>query len=153
MGLTNEELTKYVRLFHGTVFRLAFSYVHERAEAEDVCQDAFLKLMSYRGRFETPENAKAWLIRVTINLSKNTLRSGRFTRRADADENLMSSDGEHRELYEAVLSLPPAYRAAIHLHYYEGYSVKEIARITGSSVTAVTSRLERARKKLKALLE
>lgn len=150
--MNNEELTEYVRLFHGTVYRLAFSYVHSRAEAEDLCQDVFVKLMGYRGAFETPENCKAWLIRVTVNLSKNLLRSSRITRRAELDENLPSLDGEQRELMEAVFSLPPGYRSVIHLHYYEGYSVKEIAKITGATVTAVTTRLERARKKLKNML-
>lgn len=151
-SLNNEELTEYVRLYHGTVYRLAFSYVHSRAEAEDLCQDAFVKLMEYRGTFETPENCKAWLIRVTVNLSKNVLRSGRIARRAEPDESLPASGGEYRELLEAVRSLSPKYRAVVHLHYYEGYSAKEIARITGATVTAVTTRLERARKKLKIML-
>lgn len=150
--MSDKELTEYVRLFHGTVYRLAFSYVHNREEAEDLCQDAFLKLLCYRGTFEAPENCKAWLIRVTVNLAKNLLRSGRITRRAEQDENLPAPDGESRELLEAVRSLPSSYRAVVHLHYYEGYSAKEIARITGTTVTAVTTRLARARKKLKTML-
>lgn len=150
--MSNEELTEYVRLFHGTVYRLAFSYVHDCAEAEDLCQDVFLKLLCYRGTFDAPENCKAWLILVTVNLAKNLLRSGRITRRAEQDENLPAPDGESRELLEAVRALSPPYRAAVHLHYYEGYSAKEIARITGTTVTAVTTRLARARKKLKIML-
>lgn len=152
--LENEELSEYIRLFHGTVYRLAFSYVHNRAEAEDICQDAFLKLLSYHGRFEAPENCKAWLIRVTVNLSKNVLRSGRIARYAALDEGLVSAaDTENLGLLEAVRSLSPSYRCVIHLHYYEGYSVREIARLTGSTVTAVTTRLGRARKKLKEMLD
>lgn len=150
--MTNEELTGYIRLFHGTVYRLAYSYVRNRTEAEDLCQDVFVKLMEYRGVFDEPENCKAWLIRVTVNLSRSLLRSGRIARRAALDEEIPVSDSEHRELLEAIRSLPPKYRAAIHLHYYEGYSAKEIARITGVTVTAVTTRLERARKKLKNML-
>ena len=150
--MSNDELSEYIKLFHGTVYRLAFSYVRNCAEAEDICQDAFVKLLGYKGEFEAPENCKAWLIRVTINLSKNLLKSGRFTRCTVLDENLPILDGEQHELMEAVMSLPPKYRSVIHLYYYEGYSVKEIADMLGVSVSSVTTRLARARERLKALL-
>ena len=61
-------------------------------------------------------------------------------------------DAEQRELMEAVMSLPPKYRSVIHLYYYEGYSVKETADILGVSVSSVTTRLARARERLKVLL-
>lgn len=150
--MSNEELSEYIRLFHGTVYRLAFSYVRNAAEAEDICQDAFVKLMEYKGAFEKPENCKAWLIRVTINLSKNLLKSSRFTRCAELDENIPMLDKEQRELMEAVMSLPPKYRSVIHLYYYEGYSAKEIADMLGVSVSSVTTRLARARERLKDML-
>ena len=148
--MSNEELNEYIKMFHGTVYRLAFSYVRNCAEAEDICQDAFVRLMGYKG--EAPENCKAWLIRVTINLSKNLLKSGRFTRCTELDGNIPMLDAEQRELMEAVMSLPPKYRSVIHLYYYEGYSVKETADILGVSVSSVTTRLARARERLKVLL-
>ncbi len=150
--MSNEELNEYIKMFHGTVYRLALSYVRNCAEAEDICQDAFVKLMGYKGEFETPENCKAWLIRVTINLSKNLLKSGRFTRCTELDENIPMLDAEQRGLMEAVMTLPPKYRSVIHLYYYEGYSVKETADILGVSVSSVTTRLARARERLKTLL-
>lgn len=150
--MSNEELSEYIKMFHGTVYRLALSYVRNCAEAEDICQDVFVKLMEYKGVFEAPENCKAWLIRVTVNLSKNLLRSCRFTRCTELDENLPLLDAERRELMEAVMSLPPKYRSVIHLYYYEGYSVKETADILGLSVSSVTTRLSRARERLKELL-
>lgn len=150
--MSNDEISEYVKMFHGTVYRLAFSYLRNCAEAEDICQDTFVKLMEYKGSFNTPENCKAWLIRVTINLSKNLLRSGRFTRCTELDENIPSLDDDKRELLEAVTSLPPKYRSVVHLYYYEGYSVKEIADMLGTSVTSVTTRLARARERLKGSL-
>ncbi|MCM1168190.1 MAG: sigma-70 family RNA polymerase sigma factor [Ruminococcus sp.] len=152
--MTNDELTEYVKMFHGALYRLAFSYVHNGADAEDICQNAFVKLVGYRGEFESPENCKAWLIRVTINLSKNLLRS--YKKRSalfgELDENLPALEREELGLLEAVTSLPPKYRAVIHLYYYEGYSVKEIADIIGASVSTVTTRLSRARERLKDML-
>ncbi|MBD5384740.1 MAG: sigma-70 family RNA polymerase sigma factor [Ruminococcaceae bacterium] len=150
--MTNDELEEYIRMFHGTLYRLAFGYVHNSENAEDICQSAFVKLMGYKGSFDAPENCKAWLIRVTINLSKNLLRSKRSTQLEELDENIPALEKEESELLEVVMSLPPKYRAVIHLYYYEGYSVKEIADIIGASVTSVTTRLSRARERLKDML-
>lgn len=150
--MTNDELTGYVRMFHGNLYRLALGYVRNAEDAEDICQNAFVKLMSCKGSFESPENCKAWLIRVTINLSKNHLRSKRSAQFEELDENIPALEKDETELLETVMTLPPKYRAVIHLFYYEGYSVKEIAGIVGATVTTVTTRLSRARERLKDLL-
>ncbi len=150
--MNNEEISEYIKLYHAMVFRLAFSYVRSICDAEDICQDAFVKLCEYKGSFATAENCKAWLIRVTINLSKNFLRRSRFTSGDELDENIPFEDNSQRELFDCVMRLPAKYRAVIYLHYYEGYSVKEIAQITSSTVTAVTTRLVRARDKLRIML-
>lgn len=153
--MTGSELESYIRQFHKSVYRLALSYVKNETEAEDICQTAFCRLLDYNGEFAAAENCKAWLFRVTINLSKNLLKSTRFSRTAELDENIPARHGfsdEETALWETVSKLPPKYRAAIHLYYYEGYSVKEIADMTGDSVSTVTTRLARARDKLKKKL-
>ena len=150
--MTNDELTEYVKMFHGTLYRLAFSYVRSGADAEDICQNAFIKLIDYKGSFDAPENCKAWLIRVTINLSKNLLRSRRSAQLEELDESIPALNAEEYDLLETVMLLPPKYRAVIHLYYYEGYSVKEIAGIIGATVSTVTTRLSRARERLKDML-
>lgn len=150
--MTNEELTEYIRMFHGTLYRLAFGYVRNSENAEDICQNAFIKLLDYGGEFRSPENCKAWLIRVTINLSKNLLRSKRFVQFEELDESIPALNAEEYGLLETVMLLPPKYRAVIHLYYYEGYSVKEIADIIGATVSTVTTRLSRARERLKDML-
>ncbi len=153
--MTEAELEECIGKYHGTVYRLALSYVRNSAEAEDICQSAFIKLWEQSSRGDAPENPKAWLVTVTINLSKNLLRSIRFTRCTELEENIPSVSvltDDETELFQAVTKLPPKYRTVIHLYYYEEYSVKEIAEITGASETVVTTRLYRAREKLKKTL-
>lgn len=154
--MTESELEQYIKQYHGAVYRLALSYVKNAAEAEDISQSAFIKLWEQSAAPENPpENPKAWLFTVTVNLSKNLLKSMRFTRSAELDENIPYSAGlseTETELWQAVMKLTPKYRTVIHLYYYEEYSVKEIADIIGASETNVTTRLARAREKLKKLL-
>lgn len=151
--MTEEALEKYIGLYHGTVFRLAYSYLKNRADAEDICEEAFIRLYSYNGAFEADENCKAWLMRVTVNLSKNMLKSCWLSRRAEFDEDIPAQAQEDAGISEAVKKLAPKYRLVIHLYYYEGCSAKEISEITGTPVSTVTTRLSRARERLKAIIE
>lgn len=153
--MTDQNVEKYVRLYHTTLYRVAFSYLRSRADAEDVCQDAFLRLMNYPGEFPTDEDCKRWLIRVAVNLSKNLLKYRRT--HGEPQDPLDSADipaepAADSELLPLIKTLPPEYGAVIHLFYYEGYSAREIAQILDISVTAVTSRLSRGRRRLKLLL-
>lgn len=151
--LSNDALEQYIKLYHGTVYRLALGYVKNTAEAEDICQEAFVKLLDHDGAFDAPENCKAWLIRVTVNLSKNYLRSSRFRKNTELCDDVREQiSDEYTDLYDAVTALPIKYRSIVHLYYYEGYSVKEIADILKISVTAATTRLSRARERLKTTL-
>lgn len=151
--MNDDELVRYVKLYHKTVFRLAYSYVKNCADAEDICQDAFVKLMEYPRGFPSDEDCKRWLMRVVSNLSKNTLKSCRFSRTEELSEDIPLENAADGELLALVKTLPIKYGTVIHLFYYEGYSVREIAEILRISQTAVTSRLARGRQKLKLLLE
>lgn len=142
----------YVKRLHKSVYRLAYSYVKNEADAEDICQEAFVKLLLYQGDFPSDEDCKRWLIRVVINLSKNLLSSSHRKRTEELQEDIPFISSEDKELWTLVKSLPPKCSRVIHLFYYEGYSVKEIADILGISRTAVTSQLLRGRKKLRSLL-
>lgn len=152
--MTGENAEKYVRLYHTMLYRLAFSYVRSAADAEDVCQDSFLRLLSYPGEFPSDEDCKRWLIRVAVNLSKNLLKYRKIHGEPldDSAEELPAEQTPESVLLPLIKTLSPEYGAVIHLFYYEGYSAKEIAGILGISVTAVTSRLSRGRRKLKKLL-
>ncbi len=154
--MTDRDIEKYVRLYHAMLYRVTFSYLRSAADAEDVCQDTFLRLIGYNGEFPTDEDCKRWLIRVAVNLSKNLLK---YRRTHGEPIEISAESAEYpseitaeSELLSLIKALPPEYGAVIHLYYYEGYSAKEIARILEISVTAVTSRLSRGRRRLKQLL-
>ena len=155
-NMTNQDVEKYVRMFHTMLYRLAFSYLRSAADAEDVCQESFIRLMKYQGQFPTDEDCKRWLIRVSINLSKNLLKYRKSHAEpmdfpySIADETAVQTP--QNELVQVIKQMPPEYSAVIHLFYYEGYTAKEVAQILGISVTAVTSRLSRGRRRLKILL-
>jgi RNA polymerase sigma-70 factor (ECF subfamily) len=145
----DEIANKYI----DTIYRLALSRTNSHQYAEDITQEVFLKLMSNRKQFESEEHLKAWLLRVTINLTKDLFSSAWFRKTSELDENLSYTHEEESDLYYALAKLPQKYRTVIHLHYYEGYQIDEIAKITNASVGTVKSQLHRGRQMLKSILE
>lgn len=143
-----EALADLFRQYGDDVFRLAYSYLGNRADGEDVCQSVFLKLAEGKTAL-LPGREKAWLLTCAANLCKSQLRS--FWRRnvGELDENVPFKDESARELWDAVMTLPPKYRAVIHLYYWEGYGQGEIADILHISRTAVQTRMARGRDMLK----
>ena len=154
--MTDQNVEKYVRMYHTMLYRVAFSYLRSRADAEDVCQESFLRLLNYPGDFTADEDCKRWLIRVAVNLSKNLLKYRR-THGEPQDPldhaEIPAEPAAESELLPLIKSLPPEYGAVIHLFYYEDMSVKEIAGALGISQSAVKTRLCRAREILRSLLK
>jgi len=152
---TDEQYTYLVKKYIDTVFRVALNYLKNRADAEDICQDVFLKLLQQKKPFDSEEHLRNWLIRVTINACKNVLRSP-WHRRESLDDHVpvleFTKDGRG-ELYYAVMELPVHYRVPLYLYYYEGYSTQEIASILGMPKNTVCTRLNRARQLLRKELE
>ncbi len=144
--------TQYVIKLQKTVFRLAYSYVKNTADAEDITQEAFLRLYRSDEHFSSEENVKAWLIKVTDNISKNLLGSAWTRRKTTLTEDVRLEKSEDYALLEALNRLNKNYRTVIYLHYYEGYQVNEIASLLGLSESNVKARLKRGRDKLKAFL-
>lgn len=150
--MNGNELAYYVRLYRGTVFRLAYSCLKNREDAEDISQEVFLRLYNSKESFQADENVKAWLIRVTVNLSRNLLKSCWRKRRTELDKEIPFSQEKENSLYDFISRLKPEYSIVIHLFYYEGYSIKEISKICRISSSAVRTRLARARNQLKEML-
>ncbi len=140
--------------YGNAILRCAYSYLHNMADAEEILQDTLLKLLTAAPDFESEAHKKAWLLRVAANLSKNRIE---YNALRDCDELDDSLAAEGREdlsfVWEAVKALPTQYREVIHLHYYEGYSTEEIAKILGRNPSTVRSDLRRGRQKLKSLLK
>lgn len=134
------------------VFRLALSYTKSIPDAEDICQAAFLKLIERRSTI-TPGKEKAWLATVTANLCRDLLRARKAHPTETLEERFPFESPEESELFHAVMALGEKERAAVYLHYYEGYTSAEIGRILGVSRSAITTRLAQARKHLRKSLE
>ena len=149
--MTGSQLSELFARYGDDVYRFAYSFTRHAADAEDVCQSVFCRLAEGRTELE-PGREKAWLLTCAANACKNRFR---FLRRweglpLEAAEAVPDESG--RAVLEAVLSLPEKYRAPVHLYYYEGYSQKEIAEILGLRLTAVQTRMQRARAILKEVL-
>ena len=121
------------------VYRLALSYLHNKHDAEDICQSVFLRPMEKNVVF-LPGKEKAWLLTCTVNACKNHLKSFWKKHTQPIDEDIVFTEEAQKEFWSMLLSLPPKDRALIHLYYYEGYSQEEIAGILGISRTAVQTR-------------
>lgn len=155
--------------------RVSYTHLASTHDADDICQTVFMRLITLLQRdahhFSDAEHEKAWIIRATINACKDQLKSAHRQRTQSLEESKVdgaerqsaatcqtaqtSTDlaNEPTDLMDAVSALPIAYRQAIYLYYYEGYSVREIAAITDESHNAVYAHLSRGRTKLREMLK
>lgn len=135
------------------VYRIALTRCGIVENAEDVFQDVFMKYSQKMPKFESEEHEKAWLIRVTINLTKNINNSAWNRKIVTLDENIEFETKEQEDIFSSVCSLPKDYKTVIYLSYYEGYKVKEIAEILKKSEGTIKTWLFRARQMLKEEIE
>ena len=150
----NEIFALAVQRYSDTVFRAAMHNCSCTADAEDVVQDVFEKLLCYNGRFESEEHLKAWLLRVAANLSKNRLSYNKLRQTDELNEELAAEGREDLSfVWDAVRQLPVQYREAVHLFYYEGLSTRQIASVLDRSEATIRSDLHRGREQLKRILK
>ena len=151
---TDEQFTLYAKQFMNTIFRVAFSYLKSRADADDITQDVLIKLYRASNDFQSDTHIKHWLIRVTVNECKKALISPwRRTEPIDDYANTLTfASKEHSELFYIVMDLPKKYRIAIFLHYYEDYSTDEISQLLRIPKATVRTHLKRGREQLKNIL-
>jgi RNA polymerase sigma-70 factor (ECF subfamily) len=128
------------------VYRIALQNTRSGADAEDLTQEAFLRLYQSRKPFRDAEHIKAWLIRVTLNLCKNYWRD---RRREPVELHPAQSESSDGAVLDAVRELPPNQRNAVYLHYYEGYTAAEIGKMLGAGTNTVLSWLRRGREALR----
>lgn len=132
------------------LYRAALAILGHPQEAEDAVQDTFLRYLE-----KAPaqlENPGGWLMRVLVNNCKSRLRL-KWRQVLPLPDALATQGPEERSELEELWRLSPADRTVLHLFYYEGWSAREIASMTGLRPGAVRSRLSRARQRLKTLLE
>ena len=151
-----EPVEELIREYKNHLFAVAFSICKSASDADDVVQDTFMKYHFSKKKFSSREHIRAWLLRVAINKAKDVNRSfwkQNSTSIEDYIETLELPNSDDRDLLSDVLALPEKYRIVIHLHYYEEYSVAEIAELLSLSESNVKIRLSRGRSMLKARIQ
>lgn len=150
----NEQAERLLKDYGNSILRLAYTYLHNMSDAEEVLQDTLVQFLKTAPTLESREHEKAWLFRVAANLSKNRLKYNAFRRTDELSEELTAEAREDLSfVWDAVKTLPEKYREVIHLFYYAGFSTAEISRILRRKEATVRSELARGREKLKAVLK
>lgn len=155
MVVDSSEFNRIVDKFADVVFRSALNFCGNKSDAEDITQNAFIKLLKSNVDFENDDHIRKWLIRVTANESKSLWRSfwnKKVISFQDLDYELAYIESDKNEVFTEVMKLPEKYRTVLHLYYYEGYQCGEIASVLGISESNVQTRLMRARNMLKEKL-
>lgn len=153
MEHTAQQTEAVIRQYADTVYRLAWAYARNTADAEDIFQEVFLRYVRFAPQFESEEHRKAWLLRVTVNRAKSHLRKN-HPRPAPQEATITPfTAAEALELHEALQKLPPKYRAVLHLFYFEDCPVEEISSVLRRKPSTVRTQLTRARRLLAQLLQ
>ncbi len=157
METIQENISRLIKEYGDMVMRIGYTYMKNQADAEDVVQDVFLRVMEKQPQFQNAEHQKAWLIRTTINICKNKLNTFWQRNKCSLDSiTPAAADNDSdtaADVLAAVLSLPENHRLVVYMYYYEGYSTREIAALLRKNHATVRSYLRRARNQLKDLLK
>lgn len=149
----NELIEEMLEKYSDMVYRIALTRCRNKETAEDIYQTVFLKYSEKMPKFHSEEHSKAWFIRVTINLTKNENASSWNNKVVTLEDNIPFESKEDLDLFSSICKLPQNYKTVIYLMYYEGYKVKEIAKILNSSEGTIKTWLFRAREELKETME
>ena len=151
---SQKDIINLIEKYSNMVYRIAVVRVKTKEEAEDIYQEVFLKLSDKMPKFKSEAHEKAWLIRVTINISNNYLKSAWKRKVVGLDENVQAEESNDiSNVYSEVSKLPEDYKIVIYLYYYEGYKVSEISNILEKKENTVKTWLSRARELLRQKLE
>lgn len=150
-----QEYKRLTNLYIDMVYRVALNGCKNKYDADDIVQETFLKLLKCKKQFESDEHVRNWLLRVAVNECNSMWNSSwhkKVVLKDEQDEKMVFETQEQSDLYELVMQMSPKYRQVIYLYYFEEFSVREVAFILKISETAVQTRLQRARNKLKEQL-
>ena len=146
--ISNEEFNDKYALYKNTIYSIAYTYVHNLTDADDITQDVFMKYLNSNSVFQTLDNEKYWIIRVTINTCKSYLTKY-WKKNVVLDDDyvnrIASEEKEEDDMFECVFKLPHKYKEVIVLYYYENLSTDEISKTLMITKSNVKKRLERAR--------
>ena len=141
---------RLVSAYADALYRLCLLRLSSPADAEDAVQETFLRYLNKKPVFESDEHAKAWLLKVALNVCRDVGRARSRHPTVDLSElELAAPEPEDGRILEALMKLPDKYRVVLTLYYAEGYSTAEIAGIVGKTASAVKMRLKKGRELLK----
>ena len=151
MEVTKDYISDLLDKYGDMVLRIAYTYLKNRADAEDIVQDVFLRIIDKKPSFNDENHEKSWLIRATINMCKNKVNLFWNKNKCSIDDvqEFAVSDKYNTDtsVFQAVMALGEKYRVVVYMYYYEGYSTPEIAKVIEKSETTIRSLLHRARNK------
>lgn len=153
--MSNEEFVTYAEKYMDAIYRIAYSWTKNPDDANDVTQDVLIQLYKTTKEFESDSHMKNWLMKVTVNRCKMIFRSP-WSKLEDIEnyvETLGFEEETHLDLFLAVMNLDKKYRVPLMLFYYEGYSTAEIASFLDIQEKTVSTRLFRAKGKLRDYLK
>lgn len=150
---SRESYEKIVDKYSDMIYRISYQNLRNSYDSEDIMQEVFLALLKSDIEFKSDEHLKAWLIRVTVNKCIDFKKSARYRTTLPLDDQVIQHNEEEQGIMEELFKLPEESRNIIYLYYYESYTIAEIAKILGKKQNTVNSKLQRARKKLKSILE
>lgn len=152
--MTEDEFISAVKRNNHRLFLIAFSYLQNKEDAEDVMQNSFAKLWNSKKEFEDTAYIDKWLTKVCINECKDTFKQ-LFRKHTPLEEayDISTFDSYFNiDLFKAVSSLSKKERIVVHLFYYEDMSIKDISSALNMKDSTIKSLLHRSRKKLKEKL-
>ncbi|MBR5596696.1 MAG: sigma-70 family RNA polymerase sigma factor [Lachnospiraceae bacterium] len=153
--MSNEEFVTYAEKYMDAIYRIAYSWTKNSDDANDVTQDVLIQLYKTTKEFESDSHMKNWLMKVTVNRCKMIFRSP-WSKLEDIEnyvETLGFEEETHLDLFLAVMNLDKKYRVPLMLFYYEGYSTTEISSLLDIPEKTVSTRLFRAKGKLRDYLK
>lgn len=127
-----DEFEQYMNKYKDNVYKLAYSYLKNMADADDIVQTTFLKFYCSMKRFTTEEHVKNWLMKVAVNECRKQFRIKKregteiYSKEPFTEDNI---ELEESKLLEELMNLPEQYRIVLHLFYYEEFSTEEIAKL------------------------
>lgn len=151
-GGTPAAFGRLVRRYQAIAVARAYSHVGDRSEAEDIAQEAFMRAYRYLHQLREPASFGPWLLQAVSNVARRA--SERRSRRPGPlpEAHPAPAPPPRADVLDAIAALPEAEQQVIQLHYCQGYKCSEIARLLGLQLGSITSRLTRARQKLRRLL-
>ena len=153
MDKKQTDIENVIKEYSKTVYRLAFAKTGNKFDADEIFQEVFLRYIKKQVTFHDKEHEKAWLIRVTINVSKKFLTSSWNKKTIPLEEVEEYVSDNYTELYYELSALPPNYREVIHLFYYEDMSIAQIANVLKRRESTIRTQLTRARQLLRKLMK